>query len=298
MQKRFFLQALAAAAITMGFAAPAAAQWKPTKPINLIVPWAAGGSTDQITRVTAAEIEKVLGQKIIVVNQPGASGSIGSKNAWDAAKDGYTGRRAPRRTGHLPDAGHARRAGEGLAHVPERGQHRRGGRRRQHAVQDDRRTALGDEGEARRSQGRDRGRHVRRPQRHGGDLARHRREVPPRHLRRRQPCRGGHRVRRNRPDHPTRSGAGRNDPGQAHPAAGHRQRPPAGDRGLRHHRADQHGDPRLQGAGQLLRHLHPQGRAAGSGRHGAEDLDREHRQQRGHQGLCGQPRRTVRPGGG
>jgi tripartite-type tricarboxylate transporter receptor subunit TctC len=68
----------------------AAAQWKPTRPINLIVPWAAGGSTDQITRVTAAELEKVLGQTIVIVNQPGASGSIGTKSAFDAAKDGYT----------------------------------------------------------------------------------------------------------------------------------------------------------------------------------------------------------------
>jgi tripartite-type tricarboxylate transporter receptor subunit TctC len=90
MHKRFFLQAAAVAAATFGLAMPAAAQWKPTKPINLIVPWAAGGSTDQITRVTAAELEKVLGQKVIVVNQPGASGSIGTKNAWESAKDGYT----------------------------------------------------------------------------------------------------------------------------------------------------------------------------------------------------------------
>ena len=71
-------------------AGSAAAQWKPTRPINLIVPWAAGGSTDQITRVTAAELEKVLGQTIVIVNQPGASGSIGTKSALDAAKDGYT----------------------------------------------------------------------------------------------------------------------------------------------------------------------------------------------------------------
>jgi tripartite-type tricarboxylate transporter receptor subunit TctC len=89
MKKRFFLMSVSIAAL--GIALPAAAQqWKPTKPINLIVPWAAGGSTDQITRVTAAELEKVLGQKIIVVNQPGASGSIGSKNAWEAPRDGYT----------------------------------------------------------------------------------------------------------------------------------------------------------------------------------------------------------------
>lgn len=91
MDKRSFLRGCALATVALAAAVPAAAQqWKPTKPINLIVPWAAGGSTDQITRVTAAELEKALGQKIIVVNQPGASGSIGTKNAWEAPKDGYT----------------------------------------------------------------------------------------------------------------------------------------------------------------------------------------------------------------
>ena len=90
MQKRFFLQAVAAAAV-LGAALPAAAQdWKPTRPINLIVPWAAGGSTDQVTRVAAAEMEKALGQTIVIVNQPGASGAIGTKSALDAPKDGYT----------------------------------------------------------------------------------------------------------------------------------------------------------------------------------------------------------------
>jgi tripartite-type tricarboxylate transporter receptor subunit TctC len=78
--------ALALAAISFG----AAAQWKPDKPITIIVPWSAGGSTDQVTRITAAELEKVLGQKVVVVNQPGAAGSIGTKNALEAAKDGYT----------------------------------------------------------------------------------------------------------------------------------------------------------------------------------------------------------------
>ena len=82
------LVGLAAAALLV---APAAAQdWKPTKPITIIVPWAAGGSTDQVTRITAAELEDALGQKVVVVNQPGASGSIGTKNALEAAKDGYT----------------------------------------------------------------------------------------------------------------------------------------------------------------------------------------------------------------
>jgi len=64
--------------------------WKPAKPIKLIVPWGAGGSTDQVTRVCAGELEEALGQKIVVVNQPGASGSIGTKNTLDAPKNGYT----------------------------------------------------------------------------------------------------------------------------------------------------------------------------------------------------------------
>jgi tripartite-type tricarboxylate transporter receptor subunit TctC len=91
MRVRTFIKPLMAAAIGLALAGAAhAQQWKPTKPINLIVPWAAGGSTDQVTRVTAAELEKVLGQKIVIVNQPGASGSIGTKNAWEAPRDGYT----------------------------------------------------------------------------------------------------------------------------------------------------------------------------------------------------------------
>ncbi|MES3001552.1 MAG: tripartite tricarboxylate transporter substrate binding protein [Pseudomonadota bacterium] len=91
MQKRHFLQAVSVAVAALAVSAPAMAQqWKPTRPINLIVPWAAGGSTDQVTRVTAAELEKALGQTIVIVNQPGASGSIGTKSALDAAKDGYT----------------------------------------------------------------------------------------------------------------------------------------------------------------------------------------------------------------
>jgi tripartite-type tricarboxylate transporter receptor subunit TctC len=82
-----------AAAIALGLTGAASAQnypWKPTKPITIIVPWAAGGSTDQVIRITAAEIEKALNQKVVVVNQPGASGSIGTKNALAAPKDGYT----------------------------------------------------------------------------------------------------------------------------------------------------------------------------------------------------------------
>jgi len=66
------------------------ADWKPARPINLIVPWSAGGSTDTVTRVTASELEKSLGQTIVIINQPGASGAIGTNSCLNAARDGYT----------------------------------------------------------------------------------------------------------------------------------------------------------------------------------------------------------------
>ena len=81
------------AALVAGIAFPAFAAdypWKPEKPITIIVPWGAGGATDQVTRVTATVLEAELGQKVVIVNQPGASGSIGKKNASEAPRDGYT----------------------------------------------------------------------------------------------------------------------------------------------------------------------------------------------------------------
>jgi tripartite-type tricarboxylate transporter receptor subunit TctC len=89
----FVRSTLLAAAGLIAVVGAAAAQdysWKPERPINIIVPWAAGGSTDQVTRVAAGEVEKALGATVVVQNQPGASGSIGTKSALDAPKDGYT----------------------------------------------------------------------------------------------------------------------------------------------------------------------------------------------------------------
>jgi tripartite-type tricarboxylate transporter receptor subunit TctC len=87
----FLLAAIVVGVLSSPMSRPAAAaDWKPTRPINLIVPWAAGGSTDQITRLVASEMEKPLGQTIVIINQPGASGAIGTRSAWEAPKDGYT----------------------------------------------------------------------------------------------------------------------------------------------------------------------------------------------------------------
>lgn len=74
--------------VSVQTATAADATWKPNKPVNLIVPWGAGGATDGVSRQTAMVLEKFLGQKIVIVNQPGASGSIGTKNVLDKPKKG------------------------------------------------------------------------------------------------------------------------------------------------------------------------------------------------------------------
>ena len=87
MKKLACLAVLAAA--SFAFTAPVQAAW-PDKPIRIIVPWGAGGSTDQQVRAVAPVIEDALGQKVVVVNQPGGGGSIGTKSCLEAPKDGYT----------------------------------------------------------------------------------------------------------------------------------------------------------------------------------------------------------------
>lgn len=89
MQRRTIIAA-GAAALALPAVSARAQAWKPDRPVTLIVPWAAGGSTDQMARIVAVELEEALGQKWVVVNQPGASGSIGTRNAMQAAKDGMT----------------------------------------------------------------------------------------------------------------------------------------------------------------------------------------------------------------
>lgn len=62
----------------------------PNRPITLVVPYGAGGTTDLTARQFAKILEKKLGQTVVVVNQPGASGVIGTKTVLDAEPDGYT----------------------------------------------------------------------------------------------------------------------------------------------------------------------------------------------------------------
>jgi tripartite-type tricarboxylate transporter receptor subunit TctC len=80
---------LTASALLALAALPAAAQY-PDRPVKLIVPWAAGGDTDNIFRPFAQTIQKHLGQPMVVANVTGASGTTGAREAKAAPPDGYT----------------------------------------------------------------------------------------------------------------------------------------------------------------------------------------------------------------
>jgi len=80
---------LAAAAVAALAATPALAQF-PDRPVKLVVPWAAGGDTDNIFRPFAPAYQKHLGQPVVIANVGGASGTKGAKEAKDAPADGYT----------------------------------------------------------------------------------------------------------------------------------------------------------------------------------------------------------------
>ncbi len=74
----------------LALAGPAQAQSYPNKPITIIVPFAAGGPTDIVARVIAAQFSSSLGQQAVVENVVGAAGTIGMVRAARAAPDGYT----------------------------------------------------------------------------------------------------------------------------------------------------------------------------------------------------------------
>src|ERR1700733_10197866 len=62
----------------------------PSKPITLIVPYAAGGSNDTLSRILAEHMSRTLGRPIIIDNEPGAAGTTATARAARAAPDGYT----------------------------------------------------------------------------------------------------------------------------------------------------------------------------------------------------------------
>jgi len=90
--RRQFLQASAATAAGLALPGMANAQAAnfPNRPIKLICPWPAGGSSDMVMRAFADSASRILGQQMVVENKPGASGMLGPNELVKAAPDGYT----------------------------------------------------------------------------------------------------------------------------------------------------------------------------------------------------------------
>jgi tripartite-type tricarboxylate transporter receptor subunit TctC len=85
-----WIATIAAAAALFGLAVPAQAQDWPTRPVTLVVPFAAGGPVDTIARIVAVRMSELLGQQLVIENVGGAGGMTGANRVAKAAPDGYT----------------------------------------------------------------------------------------------------------------------------------------------------------------------------------------------------------------
>src|SRR5579863_1705505 len=82
-------------ALALGWWLPAQALDYPTRPVAIVVPYAAGGGTDILGRLVAHELEQRLGRPFVIENRPGAGGTTGAAFAARAEPDGYTLLMAP-----------------------------------------------------------------------------------------------------------------------------------------------------------------------------------------------------------
>lgn len=91
-RRRFALGLLASVALSSGLATTAAQAQAafPSKPLSIIVPFAAGGATDILARIIGQALSMEIGQSVIIENRPGAGGNIGGQLAAKAAPDGHT----------------------------------------------------------------------------------------------------------------------------------------------------------------------------------------------------------------
>ena len=90
LPRRKFLRLAAGAAALPTIPDIARAQAYPTRPMTMVVPYAAGGPTDTIARIMAERMRVSLGQIVLVENVTGAAGTIGVGRVARAAPDGYT----------------------------------------------------------------------------------------------------------------------------------------------------------------------------------------------------------------
>ena len=93
MRRRGWLAWLAAACSLAAAMPPASAQeaaWKPSRPIRLVVPFAAGGQPDLVARALVVPLARELGEAVVVENRPGAGGNIGTQSVALSPPDGHT----------------------------------------------------------------------------------------------------------------------------------------------------------------------------------------------------------------
>ena len=88
--RRIGLKTLAAAVLATGMGTALAQDDYPSKPITMIVPFSAGGTTDILARIVGQALTVEMGQSVIIENKPGAGGNIGAQQAARAKADGYT----------------------------------------------------------------------------------------------------------------------------------------------------------------------------------------------------------------
>src|SRR5437868_3045203 len=89
-RRQTMLRAILLAVACAAFCSGAAAQGFPAKPIHIVVPYPAGGTTDLMARALQEPMQKTLGQPVIVDNKPGAAGAIGAREVARSPADGYT----------------------------------------------------------------------------------------------------------------------------------------------------------------------------------------------------------------
>ena len=89
-KRRTILQTALASAASLALPGLVQAQTFPSRPIRLICPWPAGGSTDAVMRALAESAGKALGAQMVIDNKPGASGMLGPNELVNARPDGYT----------------------------------------------------------------------------------------------------------------------------------------------------------------------------------------------------------------
>ena len=88
--KRNRLALLVAAAAAFAVSLPVHAQQYPNKPIRIVVPYAAGGTSDILARQIGPKLTEAWNQPVIVENRPGANGNVGAEFVAKSPPDGYT----------------------------------------------------------------------------------------------------------------------------------------------------------------------------------------------------------------